>query len=404
MKRFIFIFYIFFLVPYVHALEPYEVMVIANMNAAGSKGLAAYYMEKRQIPKDNLVLLFVTDKETCSREVYEKKVIPPVRRALEENSNIRALVTVYGVPLRIASPGFTRDEKSKIDRLDIQKKKLAEELKNDPGDEPDKKKKDISKINKRITQMKRAADKVASFDSELMLVKKKEYNLNFWIPNPFFIGWRNQKTSIAKSEVIMVSRLDGADGKTVRRIIDDSMEAEKKGMAGNAYFDARWKYPGDNKKVAGYGLYDRSIHRAAKVVSKKTSLNVVLEDTEVLFQKGQSPDAVFYCGWYSLARYVDAFTWQKGSVGFHIASQECQTLKGKSIRVWCKKMLDKGIAATVGPVGEPYVQSFPMPEIFFDFLAQGNLTLVESYLVSLPYVSWKMVLVGDPLYRVNLIN
>ena len=61
-----------------------------------------------------------------------------------------------------------------------------------------------------------------------------------------------------------------------------------------------------------------------------------------------------------------------------------------------------GIAATIGPVGEPYIQSFPMPEIFFDFLAEGYLTLAESYLVSLPYLSWKMVLVGDPLYRLNL--
>ncbi len=67
-------------------------------------------------------------------------------------------------------------------------------------------------------------------------------------------------------------------------------------------------------------------------------------------------------------------------------------------------MLDNGIAATVGPVGEPYVQSFPLPEIFFDVLAQGKLTLAESYLVSLPYLSWKQVLVGDPLYRVKIKN
>ena len=65
-------------------------------------------------------------------------------------------------------------------------------------------------------------------------------------------------------------------------------------------------------------------------------------------------------------------------------------------------MLDKGIAATIGPVGEPYVQSFPMPEIFFDYLTQGHLTLAECYLISLPYLSWKMVLVGDPLYKLNL--
>ena len=55
----------------------------------------------------------------------------------------------------------------------------------------------------------------------------------------------------------------------------------------------------------------------------------------------------------------------------------------------------------IGPVGEPYVQSFPLPEIFFNFLTKGKLTLAESYLVSLPYLSWKQVLVGDPLYRVK---
>jgi uncharacterized protein (TIGR03790 family) len=90
-----------------------------------------------------------------------------------------------------------------------------------------------------------------------------------------------------------------------------------------------------------------------------------------------------------------------GSVGYHIASQECQTLKGNS-NLWCKKMLDNGITATIGPVGEPYVQAFPMPEIFFKYLAEGYLTLAESYIISLPYLSWKMVLVGDPLYRMNL--
>jgi uncharacterized protein (TIGR03790 family) len=89
-------------------------------------------------------------------------------------------------------------------------------------------------------------------------------------------------------------------------------------------------------------------------------------------------------------------------VGFHIASSECATLKGKNSQVWCKKMLDKGIAATIGPVGEPYVQSFPVPEIFFHYLTEGYLTLAESYLISLPYLSWKMVLIGDPLYRLNL--
>jgi hypothetical protein len=62
-------------------------------------------------------------------------------------------------------------------------------------------------------------------------------------------------------------------------------------------------------------------------------------------------------------------------------------------------MLEKGVAATIGPVGEPYVQAFPPPEIFFGLLIDGHLTLAECYALSNPFLSWKMVLIGDPLYR-----
>ena len=381
------------------ALSPDEVLVLANRNAAKSPGLAAWYMAKRQIPKENLLLVFITDKESCSRDAYLKKIVPRVRRALEKNRKINAIVTMYGLPLRISSPGMTNEEQARMDRLTA-KKEMLNALKEKNGQLNDEEKKVLGQVNKKIKQFKASMDKTASFDSELMLVKKEEYTLNFWQPNPFFLPWRSQKTAIDKSDVIMVSRLDGADASIVKRIVNDGIEAETKGLSGTAYFDARWKDPGQ-KNVAGYGLYDKSIHNAAGRL-KKEGLKVVLDDKQDLFQPGDCPNAALYCGWYSLANYVDAFTWEKGAVGYHIASSECATLKRKNSNVWCKKMLDNGIAATVGPVGEPYVQSFPMPEIFFDFLAKGKLTLVESYLVSLPYLSWKQVLVGDPLYRVKI--
>jgi hypothetical protein len=62
-------------------------------------------------------------------------------------------------------------------------------------------------------------------------------------------------------------------------------------------------------------------------------------------------------------------------------------------------MLEKGIAATIGPVGEPYVQAFPVPEVFFGLLLEGKATLAECYASSSPFLSWRMVLIGDPLYK-----
>jgi len=400
------VFLVFFYCSQTFALEPNEVLVIANLNAAKSKGLAAYYMKKRQIPEKNIVFLFMTDKETCSRADYIKKAIPPVRRFLDQNRDIRAIVTMFGVPLRISSPEKTQAEKTRIKALETKKKILKDQL--DSGELIDlkikkEKKDELSKLAKTLSSYLKQIDKVASFDSELSLIKKETYELNMWLPNPYYIGFRNQKTLIKKSDVLMTSRLDGADEIIVRRIIDDSIEAEKEGLKGSAYFDARWKDPGE-KKLSGYAFYDKSIHNASQLLLKENRINVTLNDSNTLFQKGDCPNTALYCGWYSLARYVDAFTWARGSVGYHIASSECTTLKNENSQVWCKKMLDNGIAATIGPVGEPYVQAFPVPEIFFNFLTEGYLTLAESYLVSLPYLSWKMVLVGDPLYKLNLIQ
>jgi len=196
----------------------------------------------------------------------------------------------------------------------------------------------------------------------------------------------------------MVSRLDGPDPAVVRRIITDSLFVEARGLRGKAYFDARWKMPAARPE-SGYALYDYSIHQAARIIRKSGLMPVVMDDAQALFRKGQCPEAALYCGWYSLGKYVDAFSWRRGAVGYHIASAECTTLRSPKSRVWCKMMLEKGAAATLGPVYEPYVQAFPLPEIFFSLLTDGYLTLAECYLVSLPYLSWQMVLVGDPLYR-----
>jgi hypothetical protein len=57
------------------------------------------------------------------------------------------------------------------------------------------------------------------------------------------------------------------------------------------------------------------------------------------------------------------------------------------------------VTATLGPVAEPYADAFPPPDLFFLRLAEGQYTLVESYFLCLPHLSWRMVLVGDPLYR-----
>jgi len=384
------------------ALEADELLVVANRNARDSIALAEYYMAKRGVPKQNLLKIFVTDAETCTREEYDQKITRPIRKRLEEyepSARPRCVVLMYGVPLRVKGVPLREAEQTEINGLKAERKQLNDQLKTMSKDADRKQLKEaLSAVAKKIRAFQMAHNTGASVDSELMLVSAPAYSLAMWVPNPFFMGFKDKKVEISKNDVVMVSRLDGPSPVIVRRLIDDAVAAEKNGLAGKAYFDARWQRP-KSQKLSGYALYDNSIHMAADGVRKSGRLPVVIDDQQELFQPGECPRAALYCGWYSLAKYVDAFDWQPGAIGYHIASAECTTLKRSDSQVWCKRMLEEGVAATIGPVAEPYVQAFPIPELFFGFLTDGYLTLAECYLLSLPYLSWKMVLIGDPLYR-----
>jgi uncharacterized protein (TIGR03790 family) len=387
------------------ALTPEQVVVVANKMAWDSVELAKYYMKVRNIPPDNLIQLKATSGEICSREDYDKDIASPVRAFLEKNDpaghRFHCLVTIYGVPLRVLAPKLTSEEQKKV--LELQKRldHMRDQIKKEERQQSDE---ELKSLREEEAKLKKEIDHVnkvfqgASVDSELALVREENYSLEGWLPNKYFLGFRGKETKNMPQKVMLVSRLDGPSEEIVRRIIDDSLQAEKEGLRGKAYFDARFPDPG-SKEVTGGAFYDRAIHKTARLVEKSKRMEVVIDSQEKLFQPGECPDAALYCGWYSLAHYVDAFTWVRGAVGFHIASQECQTLKNKGSQVWCKMMLEKGVAATLGPVAEPYVQTFPIPDLFFGLLLDGQLSLAECYALSNPFWSWQMVLIGDPLYR-----
>ncbi len=363
----------------VFGLEPEEILVVANAKMEGSVALARYYMEQRLIPESHLLTLSLTTDETVSRAEYDdslkKKVLDTVIK-LRPKKRIAAVVLVYGVPLKVMPPTPNLDEL-----------KFLQELRSNNTSEEGQKQ-ELDKLRK--TNMR------AAVDSELALVLAGDYELDGWIQNPYFLGFQEETLPLNKDQVLLVTRLDGPDPATVYRIIKDSLETEKEGLQGKAYFDARWPM-GEKHDQSGYKRYDQSIHRAAAAVEKR--MQVVIDEQEELFAERSCPEAALYCGWYSLAKYIDSFSWRKGAIGYHIASAECSTLRDKNRPIWCVQMLEKGVAATIGPVHEPYVQGFPLPEVFFGHLIEGYMSLGEAYLVSLPFLSWQTILIGDPLYQ-----
>ncbi len=394
------------------ALEADEVLVIANSWADDSVSLAKYYLKKRGLPKANLLKIKVDKKEICSRKDYKRKIFAPVKKYLErrelknELRPIRCLLLMYGMPLKVASTKLSDIEKKEQELLKEQQIKLEKE--HEKPDQEDREKKDLAK---KLKEIKKALKRflwnreLASLDSELALVLAGEYELQGWQPNPSYLGYRGRKIANMPDLSLMVARLDGPTPKLVRRIIDDSLAAEKSGLTGTAFFDARWPQPEPEKakELKGYDFYDNSLHLAAEKMKKDGRLDVVIDNQAELFQPGECPNTALYCGWYRLSQYLDAFDWQPGAIGYHIASGELTTLKNKNSNIWGKRMLEDGAAAVIGPVAEPYVQAFPPPALFFALLLDGRFTLAECYALSIPFRSWRMVLVGDPLYRPSFL-
>lgn len=239
----------------------------------------------------------------------------------------------------------------------------------------------------------------ASFDSELSLLHWDRYCLTRWLPNSLHYAFDGAADKHLP-RTLMVARLEAPTLDLAKKIVDDALLGERDGLSGKFYIDARGIHdPPQVRQQGSYGDYDEALRNLAALLKQYTKLEVVLDDRGELFQAGECPDAALYCGWYSLSNYVDAFEWQPGAVAYHIASGEAATLRDAASNVWCKRMLEDGVAATLGPVFEPYLMAFPRPDEFYCMLLSGRHTLAECYYRTLMWNSWVMTLVGDPLYN-----
>lgn len=240
----------------------------------------------------------------------------------------------------------------------------------------------------------------SSFDSELSLVMESDYALLRWVPN--YLHYNYDGSPLQQiTRTVMVSRLEAPTFELSRKLIDTAIAVEKQGgLKGKVYLDARGTATLTDRTAGGsIPDYDKAILLADELLRKHTSLEVVLNSEAALFQPGECKDVALYCGWYSLSKYVDAFQWNPGSIGYHMASGEAATIRRADSRVWCKQMLEKGVAATLGPVYEPYQVSWPRPNEFFALLTSGRFTYIECIYRTQATNSWTMTTIGDPLYN-----
>jgi len=379
------------------ALDPNEILVLANMNNASSVRLARYYCEARGVPNGHVVPLVLGTalRDSISRDDYDKQIARPIRRLFStrgDMAGIKCLVTTFGIPFRVGPRGPLGKSESRLTQL----RQQLEQEKEAVAQLEAKGMKDSAEHGQRtqgVTVLQSQIDHItgtetnASVDSELSMVLFGAYELYRWQPNML------RSNGPQPFRTLMVCRLDGPDYTIAKGLVDKALAAEAEGLKGTAYVDSRGLFGKD-----AYGHYDQSLRDLALLIQLRTPLPVKEERTAALFGPGSCPDAAIYCGWYSVSRYVDAFEFAPGAVGFHIASFEAASLHDPNSAQWCPAMLTRGITATLGPVAEPYLHSFPEPKAFFSELFSGS-CLVEAFYRTSPFNSWQLVLIGDPLYR-----
>jgi len=391
----------FLFAPSLFAVGPKDLLIIANKDLPESVKLAEYYCAKRTVPTKNILSLSLGANlnDYVSRADYEQKLALPIRKELTRRQltrPIRCLLLTYGVPFKVGGRGPLKGEKKNSERFLKERDWLEQELEAIKNKHLPKTSSQVRTTEARLRVVRSQIGRVdgketsASVDSELSMVLFGQYELYRWQRNRL-----KDKSLYWDFRTLMVCRLDGPGVEIARGLVDKSMAAEAKGLSGFAYIDSGFSQT--TPESPQRQQFDRCLKDLVVMIKTQTQIAAIEEPSAGVFPPGICPATVIYCGWYSLQKYVDAFEYVDGAIGYHIASLEAVHLRDPNSTEWCPAMLKDGITATIGAVAEPYLHTFPKPDEFFAELFNGY-CLVEAYYRSKPFNSWQMVLIGDPLY------
>jgi uncharacterized protein (TIGR03790 family) len=228
-----------------------EVVVVYNSRLPESRAVAEYYARARQIPENQVFGFALTTNEEMSRLEFRDTLQMPLARRLESDglwrlnsftntptngqpkrvirrvaaTKIRYAVLCYGVPLKIASDPDWREP-----------------------------------VNTNLPPESQRNE--AAVDSELAWLPLIEMNPPLTGPLPNWVyGVTNAAVLNPTNGILLVARLDGPTADIARGLVDKALQAERDGLWGRAYFDARGLTPSQTN----YWLGDEWILGAAKI-------------------------------------------------------------------------------------------------------------------------------------------
>lgn len=356
-----------------------RVLILANRDNGESLAVARHYAERRGLPESSIVALAMPLTEQITwpefvtsiwnpllREAIARGDIDAMAMSLKDElgrtkivasgHRLDALVVCRGVPLRVAHDDTLFDEKSSP---------LA--------------------VNASLRSVE------GSVDSELALLAVNCPVIAAFVPNPVSAANSEAALERALREVIPIGRLDGPSLEDAKGLVDLALKAERDGLAGRAYVDIGGKHAqGDEWLEACVGEL-AALGFETDVDRKETTLSAT--------SRFDAP--VLYFGWYAADLNgpfaAPGFRFPPGAIALHIHSFSAQTLRSPT-RGWSGPLVARGVTATFGNVGEPYLQFTHQPHLFLRAIAQGS-PLGVAALRSINALSWKGIVLGDPLYR-----
>lgn len=343
-------------------------IVVYNRQSPGSEDLANYYAKKRGIPAEQVIGLNCPLAEEISRAEFDATIANPLGQELVRRkcwiaagkevkaSRIRYVALIRGMPLKIATslpppaPGELRDIVKDRDE--------------------------------------------ASVDSELAVLGVP-HQAKGPLNNPLFRNAASALEAPFPPGMLLVCRLDAPDDQTVKRMIDDGIKAERRGLWGWGYADLRGLTAGP------YYEGDQWIENAVSGL-RNQGVPVLTERTEATLPTGfPVRQAAVYYGWYAThanGPFVeDSTTFAPGAIAVHIHSYSASTLRNPTVG-WAGPLLLRGATVTAGNVYEPYLALTLNLDIFQDRLMMG-LCVADANYAAIKVLSWMNVVVGDPLYR-----
>ncbi len=361
------------------AIDPDQVAIVYRAESKESEALAVSYARARNIPSVNLIALNLPDDGTITRSIYESRIRNPLRdhfdreiwwnRAADSagtqvpvRNKIRVLLLMKGVPYRIKREQAPKDE------------------------------------NGKIVRPPRGKEDEASVDSELVYLGVSKYEVEGPLNNLYY----QKEKGIADpslTPILFTCRIDGPSYEICQRIIDDSIAAEETGLWGMCYLDHAVK--GKN-----YEIGDEWLRKIARLNREAGIPTVVDRFRDTYPTNYPMTDAALYYGWYAAnanGPFLNSrFRFKKGAFAVHLHSFSGTDIYNPKKR-WIGPILNKGAAATVGNVWEPYLTGTHNFDILQDRLLKGY-SLVEAAHMAMPVHSWQSIVIGDPLYRPFLVQ